>query len=101
MKEIYQHYKGGFYEKITEANSEAFDIPLVVYRSLKDGKQWVRAKALFDEKFTLVAIAGNHYYCQDCDGDHAFERIGETIHCCNCGAIQTRIKPIILKCPQF
>ncbi len=103
MKEIYQHYKGGFYEKITEANSEAFDIPLVVYRSLKDGKQWVRAKALFDEKFTLVAIAENHYYCPNCQEYHPLEveridSIRAVVLCDNCQIPRNLIRTVIKKC---
>ena len=74
MKEIYRHYKGGLYEKLDDdLVSEAFLVPLVSYRCLKTGKKFVRAKALFDEKFTLVAIAENHYYCPNCQGYHPLE----------------------------
>lgn len=101
MREIYRHYKGGFYEKLDDdLVSEAFLVPLVSYRCLKTGKKFVRAKALFDEEFTLVAIAEKNYYCPNCDGYHPFKAHALAITCTNCGYALTNSKQVI-KCQQY
>lgn len=43
----YRHYKGGLYEVVAHALREDTEEPVVVYRSLQDGKVWVRAEPLF------------------------------------------------------
>lgn len=47
---IYQHYKGNFYEVLEIGlHSETLE-EMVIYRSLKDGKIWVRPILMWDEE---------------------------------------------------
>ena len=47
---IYQHYKGNFYEVLEFGlHSETLEV-MVIYRSLKDGKIWVRPISMWDEE---------------------------------------------------
>ena len=47
---IYQHYKGNFYEVLEIGlHSETLE-EIVIYRSLKDGKIWVRPISMRDEE---------------------------------------------------
>lgn len=47
---IYQHYKGNFYEVLEIGlHSETLE-EIVIYRSLKDGKIWVRPISMWDEE---------------------------------------------------
>jgi hypothetical protein len=47
---IYQHYKGNFYEVLEIGlHSETLE-EMVIYRSLKDGKIWVRPISMWDEE---------------------------------------------------
>lgn len=49
----WQHRKGGLYEVLHHAVNEADLRPVVVYRSLKDNKIWVRPMGEFyDGRFT-------------------------------------------------
>lgn len=48
-KGIYQHYKGGEYQLIDKAIDEKSNKEMVVYKSLKDKKIWVREKSNFLE----------------------------------------------------
>ena len=46
--EIYQHIKtGDLYVILTDAEYEATLVPVVVYKSLKDGRIWVRPASEF------------------------------------------------------
>ena len=49
---LYQHYKGGLYHLIYEATDEATEASVVVYRSLADGRVWVRPRASWWEILT-------------------------------------------------
>jgi len=49
MKEQYKHFKGGLYEIVCEAIDSETQDDLIVYKSLKDGKVWVRPKRMFFE----------------------------------------------------
>jgi hypothetical protein len=53
MKEQYKHFKGGLYEIVCEAIDSETQDDLIVYKSLKDGKVWVRLKSMFFETVTL------------------------------------------------
>ena len=47
---IYQHYKGNFYEVLEIGlHSETLE-EMVIYRSLNDGKIWVRPISMWDEE---------------------------------------------------
>lgn len=46
----YKHFKGGLYELVCEATDSETQEDLIVYKSLKDGKVWVRPKKMFFEK---------------------------------------------------
>ena len=47
---IYQHYKGNFYEVLEIGlHSETLE-EMVIYRSLKDGKIWIRPISMWDEE---------------------------------------------------
>ena len=47
---IYQHYKGNFYEVLEIGlHSETLE-EIVIYRSLKDGKIWIRPISMWDEE---------------------------------------------------
>lgn len=47
---IYQHYKGNFYEVLEIGlHSETLE-EMVIYRSLKDEKIWVRPISMWDEE---------------------------------------------------
>jgi hypothetical protein len=50
MKEQYKHFKGRLYEIVCEAIDSETQDDLIVYKSLKDGKVWVRPKKMFFEK---------------------------------------------------
>lgn len=50
-----QHYKGGLYEILHFGLNEADLAEVVIYKSLKDGKVWVRPKSSF---FSKVVVAG-------------------------------------------
>lgn len=44
---MYRHFKGGYYTVVGEAtHSETLD-PMVIYKSAKDNKLWVRPRELF------------------------------------------------------
>ena len=50
---IYQHYKGNFYEVLEIGlHSETLE-EIVIYRSLKDGKIWVRPISMWDEEVVV------------------------------------------------
>jgi len=49
MEEKYKHFKGGLYEIVCEAIDSETQDDLIVYKSLKDGKVWVRPKRMFFE----------------------------------------------------
>lgn len=46
---MYKHYKGGIYEVIENAKHSETLENMVVYRSMEDGKVWVRPSAMFIE----------------------------------------------------
>lgn len=47
--ECYRHFKGGEYEIVALATHSETMEELVVYRSLKDGRVWVRPASMWDE----------------------------------------------------
>ena len=49
VRATYQHYKGGTYSKLMEAEMEATLEPVVIYRG-QDSRTWVRPKSEFYEK---------------------------------------------------
>ncbi len=53
MGEQYKHFKGGLYELICEATDSETQSDLVVYKSLNDGRVWVRPKKMFFEKVKI------------------------------------------------
>lgn len=55
MNEKYKHFKGGLYEMVCEAMDSENQEDLIVYKSLKDGKVWVRPKKMF---FEQVEVSG-------------------------------------------
>ena len=52
MNNVYKHFKGGLYELIYNATLESNMQEMVVYKSLKDEKIWIRPKKEFFE--TLI-----------------------------------------------
>jgi len=53
---IYRHIKSGtLYEKLMDANLEANQAPMVVYRSQTTGAVWIRSLDEFESKFELVS----------------------------------------------
>lgn len=52
----YRHYKGGEYEVVCFATNEADLTSVVVYKSVIDGKVWVRPNASF---FGFVEVNGD------------------------------------------
>lgn len=50
---IYRHYKGGEYEFITTAKHSEKEEDLVVYRSLKDKKVWIRPLSAWSEEIEI------------------------------------------------
>jgi len=55
---IYRHEKtGGLYAYVTDALIEASQLPVVVYRSCRDGVHWIRPHAEFhDGRFALTTM---------------------------------------------
>lgn len=45
----YKHYKGGLYDVLYNGTFEMDERPVVVYRSVADGKVWVRYTCYFAE----------------------------------------------------
>ena len=50
----FRHYKGGVYERVSEATLESDLTPMIVYRAA-DGSVWVRPKDVF---FQLIEVDG-------------------------------------------
>ncbi len=46
---VYQHWKGGLYSVITTAKHTETLEEMVVYRSLKDGKVWIRPASMWND----------------------------------------------------
>jgi len=46
---IYKHYKGGMYEVIENAKHSETLEDMVIYRSLENGRVWVRPSIMFIE----------------------------------------------------
>jgi hypothetical protein len=80
MKEIYRHFKGGIYELISDGILESNMQEMVVYKSLKDEKIWIRPKKEFFEsiiknekeikRFTKIDSSGINdpiLICSDCN----------------------------------
>lgn len=44
---IFQHFKGGKYELLHEGFDSETQEPVIVYKSLQDGKIWIRKAANF------------------------------------------------------
>ncbi len=45
---MYRHYKGGLYGVVAWATDEPTMTPVVVYRSVADGRVWVRSREDFE-----------------------------------------------------
>jgi hypothetical protein len=63
----YQHYKGGLYEVIGLARHSETLEELVIYRSLSDGKLWVRPKTIFLENVRVDGKQIPRFTCQEQD----------------------------------
>jgi len=56
MKEQYKHFKGGLYEIVCKAIDSETQDDLIVYKSLKDGKVWVRPEKMFFENVEVNGL---------------------------------------------
>lgn len=62
---IYKHYKGGIYKVLIKGTHTETSKEMVVYKSLKDGRIWIRPAEMFDEKvgdvwrFELLGVDSN------------------------------------------
>lgn len=55
MIDLYRHIPtGNIYEKLYDAIQVDTKEPVIVYRSMKDGKAWVRGVIRFNERFEKV-----------------------------------------------
>lgn len=66
----FKHYNGGEYELVTLASDEATNLPVVVYKALKDGTVWSRPARVFlervapgTERFSLILPPGQALTC--------------------------------------
>lgn len=50
---VYRHYKGGLYSVFDTATHSETKETYVVYRSLQDGKTWIRPLAMFTENVVV------------------------------------------------
>jgi len=53
----YRHFKGGRYEVVEVARDSETELPVVVYRALRDGSLWVRSLAMFTETVLVDGVA--------------------------------------------
>ncbi|MDD2681236.1 MAG: nucleotide exchange factor GrpE [Patescibacteria group bacterium] len=58
---IYQHYKGGKYELLFVAEQTETKEAMVIYRSLKDNKVWVRPLSNWQEKIEQEGAARDRF----------------------------------------
>lgn len=68
---MYRHYKGGIYSVVAWATDEPTMTPVVVYRSVDDGRVWVRTCKSWDEtvETNLGGIAMDVPRFVRCDND--------------------------------
>ena len=54
---LYRHYKGGEYELLALGTDSETLEDTVIYRSIENGRVWVRPKWMFEEYINLNGIA--------------------------------------------
>ena len=66
MSQYYRHFKGHLYEFLHEAFHSETQEDMVVYRSVDDGKVWVRPKNMFFEDVKKDGYEGERFKEQKC-----------------------------------
>ena len=65
----YIHYKGGLYVLECLGLHEDTHVPMVGYRSIKDGQLWFRPQEEFEKKFIVVTEATVKYDLDEMESD--------------------------------
>jgi len=58
---LYEHFKGGYYLKIDEAEHSETGEMLVIYRSIKTGKVYARPKEMFYDNVDTLNYKGKRF----------------------------------------